>query len=331
MKIEKLPSGSYRIRKMYKGNTYTVTTNYKPTQKEAMQLLAAEMDKIPSADKHMTFQTAAERYIEMKSNVLSPATIRGYTSILKNLPDSFREMLLSDIDSIAVQSMINGYTKGHSPKSVRNIHGFVTAILAAFCPNTVIRTTLPQKCRNKAYLPTDEDVRRILEYAKGSKFEIALILATFGLRRSEICALTPDDVHGNLLTINKALVQGSDMQWTIKTTKTEAGTREIYLPDYVVALIKERGYIYKGYPGNIFCYLKKAQQELGIQEFGLHRLRHYYASTSHAIGIPDQYIMEAGGWKSKYVLGEIYQHAMADKKMEMQKAAAEYYSRKILS
>ena len=56
MKIEKLPSGSYRIRKMYKGITYTVVTDYKPTQKEALQLLAAEMDKIkPTAPAKLDF------------------------------------------------------------------------------------------------------------------------------------------------------------------------------------------------------------------------------------------------------------------------------------
>ena len=32
MKIEKLPSGSYRIRKMYKGQMYTVVFNEKPTR-----------------------------------------------------------------------------------------------------------------------------------------------------------------------------------------------------------------------------------------------------------------------------------------------------------
>lgn len=45
MKIEKLPSGSYRIRQQYKGKRYTVITDYKPTQKEATQLIAAEFDK----------------------------------------------------------------------------------------------------------------------------------------------------------------------------------------------------------------------------------------------------------------------------------------------
>ena len=46
MKIEKLPFGSYRIRKTYKGKTYTVIFNHKPTQKEAVQAMAAELDKV---------------------------------------------------------------------------------------------------------------------------------------------------------------------------------------------------------------------------------------------------------------------------------------------
>ena len=44
MKIEKLPSGSYRVRKMYKGKTYTVVFDYKPTQKEALQAISAELE-----------------------------------------------------------------------------------------------------------------------------------------------------------------------------------------------------------------------------------------------------------------------------------------------
>ena len=39
MKIEKLPSGSYRIRKTYKGQVYTVVFDSKPTQKEALQAM----------------------------------------------------------------------------------------------------------------------------------------------------------------------------------------------------------------------------------------------------------------------------------------------------
>ncbi len=50
MKIEKLPSGSYRIRKMYQGQMYTVTFDGKPTQKEAMVAMAKELERVqPSA------------------------------------------------------------------------------------------------------------------------------------------------------------------------------------------------------------------------------------------------------------------------------------------
>lgn len=41
MKIEKRGSESYRVRKMYKGQIYTVSFDYKPTQKEAMLAMAA--------------------------------------------------------------------------------------------------------------------------------------------------------------------------------------------------------------------------------------------------------------------------------------------------
>ena len=331
MKIEKLPSGSYRIRKMYKGKMYSVITEYKPTQKEALQLLSAEMDKVQNVKEHIPFETAAQNYIDLKSNVLSPSTVRGYVSILKNLPDTFTKLLISDIDSIEVQKVINNYSKTHSPKSTYNAHGFISAVLTMFCPNTVIHTSLPQKIIKEPYIPTDNDVRRILDYAKGTPFEIALILAALGLRRSEICALSLDDLKGNTLTINKAMVQGPDKEWIIKATKTEAGTRQIYLPDTVIELIQKQGYIYKGYPNSIVCYLNRIQIKLQIPKFSLHKLRHYYASVSHAIGIPDSYIMASGGWKSDSVLKSVYRHALDDRKEQMQKQAAEYINNQILS
>ena len=60
MKIKKLPSGSYRIRKMYKGKMYTVITDYKPTQKDAINLMSDELKKAESKALHLTFQRTAE-------------------------------------------------------------------------------------------------------------------------------------------------------------------------------------------------------------------------------------------------------------------------------
>jgi len=71
MKIEKLPSGSYRIRKMYKGQMYTVVFDEKPTQKEALRAISEKLDSVPPASTiPTTFQSACDEFFRIKGNVL---------------------------------------------------------------------------------------------------------------------------------------------------------------------------------------------------------------------------------------------------------------------
>lgn len=324
MKIEKLKSGSYRIRKMYKGITYTVVTDYKPTQKEAMRLLADEMDKVQSRKYHMTFETAARSYIEVKNNVLSPSTVKGYYSTINNLSKKFKNLIISDITSVDVQKEINDYSKTRSAKTVRNAHGLISAVLSMYAPNTILNTTLPMYVKKEPYIPTDEDIKALMGEAKGTEYEIPLILAAFGLRRSEICALEISDISDGTIAINKAMVLDSKNQWIKKETKTATGTRTITVPKEVTEKIKEHGYVYKGYPGNILKFMTQTQDKLGLPHFSLHKLRHYYASVSHSLGIPDAYIMRSGGWKTDGVLKSVYRHALSDKQEEMEKKSGDY-------
>lgn len=334
MKIEKLPSGSYRIRKMYRGQTYTIVTDYKPTQKEALKLMSDELNRVKPGDsehKHLTFQQAAENYISTKENVLSPSTITGYIKISRYISTEFKALLVSDISTIDVQKEINAYSVGRSPKTVRNVHCFISAVLSIYRPELSLHTSLPQRTKSETYVPTNDEVRKVVEYARGTEYEIAILLAALGLRRSEICALRLDDLRGNTLNISRALVENSQHVFMEKGTKTTESTREIYLPDELAALIREKGYIYKGYPGNILKFLHRAQDAIGIPRFKLHALRHYYASTAHAIGIPDSYIMQSGGWRTDNVLKNVYRHALDEEKEKMQRQAAEYITGKILS
>lgn len=230
MKIEKLPSGSYRIRKMYQGKTYAIVTDYKPTQKEAIQLMAEELDKVQGKHERMTFRRAAEDYVDMKRNVLSPRTIKEYTEMPDRLPDWWNELPISDITQIEINRLINEISKAKSPKTVRNYHGFVSAVLGTFCPNLKIYTTLPQKVKNEPYIPSREDVRLILLAVKDTAFEIPITLACYGMRRSEICALRPEDIDGDIVRISKSMVQDTQKEWVIKATKTTESTREIIIP-----------------------------------------------------------------------------------------------------
>lgn len=331
MKIEKLPSGSYRVRKMYKGKTYTVIFDRKPTQKEALQAIALELDKEQVKHKCMTFEDAAGEYIESKRNVLSPSTIRGYKGIVRQLPDSFLAESVYDITSIDVQKEINRISKNHSPKTVSNHHGFISAVLGMFCPNLRLNTTLPQKVKNEPYIPSDDDIKRILERAKGTQFEIPIVLACYGMRRSEICALSMEDIDGDIVRIDKAMVQNENKEWIIKTTKTTTSTRDLIIPANIADKIREQGYIYKGHPNSITCYLTKTQESLGIPHFSLHKLRHYFASQMSALGVPEVDILKMGGWETDHIMKSVYRHSMIDREEESKRKASQKLQKSLFS
>ena len=149
--------------------------------------------------------------------------------------------------------------------------------------------------------------------------EIAIILAAHGLRRSEIAALVLSDLKGNVLSINKAMVQDKDGKWVIKATKTTDSTREVIIPEDIADMIRERGYVYGKMPYTINQDLHRAQRELGIPQFSLHKLRHFFASYAHDLGYSDKAIQEMGGWRSDSILRTVYTHAldMEQKKKEM--------------
>ena len=308
MKVEKLPSGSYRIRKQVNKKMLTIIFDHKPSNVEIVQALAEKSKEIPQKG---SFQQCAESYLASKDNVVSPSTIKGYISILKALPDDFKRMEITRITQIDIQTVINDYAGAHSPKTTRNVHGFISAVLRQFRPDMNIYTTLPQKRQNERYAPSEDDIKRILDASKDDPFyHIPFQLGIMGLRRSEICALTLDDIDGNTLTINKALVSDKNNNWIVKATKTAAGTRKIYIPDHLAEEIRQNGSIYSGYPNTLLLGLNKYQDKLQIPRFRFHDLRHFFASYAHSQGMSDADIMATGGWKSDYTMKQIYRHEM---------------------
>ncbi len=308
MTIEKLPSGSYRIRQMKDGIRQSITVPYKPTKKEAYELLEAQRSGRPQ--NRQTFGECAKEYVKGKKSVLSPSTVRGYESIMRMIPTSISNKPINELTSWNIQTYVDSLAKDDkSPKTIANYYGFILAVFGTFCPETNISVTLPQKRRKTKYLPTDEDVKKILAQAKGTRYEIPLRLACYGLRRSEICALTAHDLDGNRLTINKAKVKDGSGNWVIKTTKTVNSNRTITIDNNLADMIRSTGTVFSADPNKLYVFLQKAQTRLEIEHFPLHYLRHYYASTMHELGVPDAVILEAGGWKTDNVMKSVYRHA----------------------
>ena len=314
MKIEKLPSGSYRVRKQINKKTITLMFDRKPSQSEVIRLLAEKAESVPTKG---SFESRAKEYIHLRDDVISPSTVPGYESMLRNLPEWFRMKDISYITQADIQRLISGHSANHAPKTVHNVHGFISAVLRQFRPDMSIHTTLPQTAEYEAYMPTYEDVKAILDASKSdAKYHIPFQLALMGLRRSEICALEPSDIEDNILTINKAKVKDRNGKWIIKTTKTKESARKIYIPEFLVREIMENGEVFNGYPNTILVALNRYQDKLGIPRFRLHDCRHFFASYAHEQGISDADIIASGGWKTDHTMKRVYRHEMKAKEAQ---------------
>ena len=317
MKIEQLPSGSYRVRKTINGQRISKVFDHKPTQKEIAVSLAAEIDNIAPKT---AFLNCANKYVESKNSVLSPGVVKLYNEYINSvLPKWFLELKINEITQVHIQMVINDYAKDHNPKTVRNLHGFISPVMKMFRPNMVINTTLPKRQKYEPYIPSTNEVKQVLDMAAGTKYHIPFQLGILGMRRSEICALTMDDVKDNTIRINKALVTDTDKKWVIKPTpKTEESNREIYIPDALAKEIAETGYIFEGFPNMLLKALHRYQKKLGIPSFRFHDLRHFYATYAHSMGMSDADIMKSGGWKSDHVMKNVYRHAMKESLQDQQ-------------
>lgn len=322
MTIEKLKSGSYRIRQMYQGKLYLVTLPYKPSKREAIDLMAEKL-KESDALINGSFGAAAREYVEIKKNVLSVRTVREYLLYIHQLPTWFTMINMGKLNQADIQRCVNELTVNHAPKTVRNYHGFISAVLSVYKPSLKLSTTLPQRVLNEPYIPSEKEVKQILEYTRDNNpfFYVALTLATMGLRRSEICALTLSDLDvDNMLHINKALVENVDKEWVIKSTKTEKSSRVIPVPQELADIIRDQGYIYKGYPNSISDYLMSVQAKLGIPKFSMHKLRHFFCSKLLSQNVPMKDIMYLGGWSTDSTIKQVYGHAMKTKTDEGKKS-----------
>lgn len=316
MKAEKLPSGSYRVRKTIDKKVYQKTFEKKPTKKEIDAWVADIMSSSDPQVKKGTFEQYANSYLDAKSNVLSQTTIRGYGTIIRTLSEHFLGLELGRITMEDIQIEINELAASKSAKTVKNINGFISAVIGMYRPSFNVRTTLPRSIPPTTYVPTDEDLAKVLAFARGKSYELPILLGAHGMRESECLAVTDKDLHlvdgQYMLDIHRAKVNGTDGFVTQDFMKTDNSYRTIPIDKYTAELLLDQKTGYASYPTTLWHNLSYAEEKSGVPHFKFHALRHYFVSKAHSLGVPDAVIRYICGFSNNYVMDRHYKHPMAD-------------------
>lgn len=279
----------------------------------------------------MTVSEAVEGYISIKTAVLSPATVRGYRSVLDNNIDTIKDKDAARLTKADLQTWISDLAAEYHPKTVRNAWGLVRAALTMYDVTVPGKLTLPRPPQKDAYCPGDSEIASVIaEIRHRGDLDLlrAVYLAAFiPARRSEICALERADLKGHTITINKAMVMEPGGAWAIKQPKAKDSYRTVELPEFVVKELKAaRGRLVRYNPNKLSDVWKKTLKDINIKPFRLHDLRHYGASIMMYQGISQRTIEQRGGWSpGSPVLKRIYQNTIdAEQRRENQKINAHF-------
>ena len=338
-KAKKLKSGHWRVQvfshydyvggqKKPRYRSFTASTRVEA------EMMAASFaaDKERFANGSLSIGEAVDKYIADKEPVLSPSTVRSYLGIRKRL-DIIEHIKVDALTSADLQHWVSILSAQIAPKSVKNAYALVTAAVSIYV-DKIFRVTLPARKPLQYDVPTDAGVEALMAEARHD-LKIAIALAAIGtLRRGEICALKYKDIMRDFkaIYVHSDMVLNKDNVWIHKEMpKTADSVRRVTLPDEVIELLGDgepEEYILKCSPAAVSDAFGRLRNKVGLK-CRFHDLRHYAASILHAIGVPDQYIMERGGWSTDGTLKAVYRNTLSDKSLEYQGKANDYFSSKL--
>lgn len=320
-KAKKLPSGSWRCL-AFAGTGADGKRKYKSftadTKKEA-ELLAAQfsIDRKDTSQQKLTLTQAIDKYIESKSNTLSPSTIRGYRIAQRNAYESIKHRQIDSITEITLQAWANENAPKYSSKSIQNQFGLITVVLRQNKIKLDFDSImLKPKEKSEYNVPDVDTMGVIIEAVRGKNIEIPVLLALMlGLRQSEIAGLKWEDYDGENIHIHSAHIPDEHNKIVRKErAKSYAGNRTIlniptYLKEKLNTAERKSEYIspYR-LPSSVLSGFHRLTKSLGLPPYKMHELRHANASLMLLNGTADKYAMERLGQSTPSMIKNVYQH-----------------------
>lgn len=197
------------------------------------------------APENMTVLELATKYTETKTAV-RPTTRTGYKTVLNFLADNeFGSRRISDITTLDAKEWLISLQRdcGKRYSSIHTIRGVLRPAFQLAEEDDLIRRNpfnfelatilVNDQVAREALTPKQE--RRFLDFVRSdshySRYHDAFyILLNTGLRISEFCGLTAEDIdfERGSVCVSKQLQRSSDMRYYIERPKTSSGVR--YVP-----------------------------------------------------------------------------------------------------
>lgn len=272
-----------------------------------------------------TLREAVDEYIDSRRGVLSPSTIRGYSQLAGRY---FQELMDRDMTSVNWQRAVNSLDV--SAKTKRNAWGLFSAAMAArgFKPDVLIARS-PR--RDMPFLTADQ-IQTFLTVVRDSDVEIAALLALHSLRRSELMALSADDIdlRRRIIRIRGAVVQQEDGTWVrTELNKTDGSSRDVpimipRLEELITAL--EAGTPVIRCASHLTERINQRCQAAELPAVGLHGLRRSFASLAYSLGLNERETMAIGGWANLQTVHKHYVYLSDQQVSDAAKKMAAFYA-----
>jgi len=326
-----LPSGSWRCEVYRNGRRGSFV---KPTKEEAVKsglmfLLTTDAsdDTIEFVKNNLTLSEAIDLYIAKRSNILSPSTIRGYKQIQNNRFQSVMYAPLSanhDWQYVINEEVANG----KSGKTIVNSWGLIRSVLNE---NNISykQPKLPQVInKDVAFLQPDQ-IKSFLKAIDGDRFEMAYLLCLHSLRRSEMLAVTKENIADGKIYVQGSVVMNDKGKLVNKETNKNSSSRRT-IPIFIErlrVLIEQApdGVLVPYAAGNMFDHLKVICKNSNLPALGFHSLRHSFASLCYHLGISEMGCQALGGWEDPTTMRKIYTHLAEIDKKEAEVKLKEFF------
>lgn len=314
-----LPSGSWSVQIMRCGKRVRITA---PTESECIaraMSYKAELAEVSSASS-LTLRTAIEKYIQSSSGRLSPTTLQGYNSILRNGFGSLLSRRVSAITTNMLQKAVDDEClvvsprtgKPYTPKTIANRYGLIATVLHEYSPALKTSVRLPEPKDIPIHILTPE---QIYGAVRGTDMELPVLLSMWlSFSMSELRGLTKSgSIHGDQISVMETVVDVNGKPVRKSGGKEVKRSRTLNIPPYIRSLIDS-------VPGDVICPLSgqamykrftRLLQANSLPHMTFHQLRHVNASVMAELNIPEKESNDRGGWKSSHVRQRVYTHSFS--------------------